>query len=329
MIANHTVLVVDNEAGTRESLRWLLKNEYQVRLAENPLAALRTIEEESIDVVFSDILMEPFDGISLLKRIKAMDSSIEVVMMTAFARHESLLGAIRAGATDYLVKPFDKRQVDEVMRKAIGKRSAGVLERRVLKDLQKNVENSYKGSVDSLMQALGAKDIYTYSHSKRVAQIFKVFASRLGFTAQDIEAHKTMAALHDIGKIGIRDAVLKKNGPLTPEEFEEMKLHPKMGYHIVKHLGICEDAIDIVIHHQERYDGAGYPHGLSGTKIPKASRMFAIVDSYDAMRGTRPYRKGLSKETAMAELKKHAGTQFDPALVADFEGMVEQCGGRI
>ncbi len=329
MITKYTVLVVDNEAGTRESLRWLLKTDYQVRVAENPLLALRMITEESVDVVFSDILMAPFDGISLLRRIKAIDAEIEVVMMTAFARQETILGAMRNGASDYLTKPFDKQQVDAVLRKALAKRSQGLLERRMLGDLNKSVEESFKGSVDSLMQALGAKDIYTFSHSRRVAEIFSLFAKRHGFGAQDVELYKTMAALHDIGKIGIRDCILKKAGPLTDEEFDEMKLHPKMGYHIVKHLGLEEDALDIVIHHQECYDGSGYPHGLAGTKIPLAARLFTVVDAYDAMRGTRPYRRGLSVEQTMSELKNNAGTQFDPEAVHDFELMVKENAGRL
>ena len=329
MIAKNTVLVVDNEAGTRESLRWLLKTNYQVRLAENPMVALRVLAEESIDVVLSDILMEPFDGITLLRRIKAMDATIEVVMMTAVANHNTLLGAMRHGAIDYLTKPFEQGQVAQVVEKSLARRSAGLLEQHVLKNLKKTVDENFKGSVDSLLQALGAKDVYTYSHSRRVADIFKIFAARFGFKSQELELYKTMAALHDIGKIGIRDSILKKAGPLTGDEFEEIKLHPKMGYHIVKHLGLCEDALDVVIHHQERYDGGGYPHGLAGSKIPLASRLFSVVDAYDAMRGSRPYRKGMPQNQVMAELKKNAGTQFDPALVRDFELMVEDNAGRL
>ena len=329
MIAKHTVLVVDNELGTRESLHWILKSNYQTRLAENPVVALRMMEEEPVDVVFSDILMGPFDGISLLQRIKEINPTVEVVMMTAFARHDSMLAAMCLGASDYLIKPFDKKQVDDVLLKVLAKRSQGLLERRVLENMKKSVDEKFKCSVNSLMQALAAKDIYTFSHSKRTAEIFKLFAKRYDYTPQEIELFKTMAALHDVGKIGIRDSVLKKSGRLTEEEFEEIKLHPNMGYHIVKHLGLDEEALDIIIHHQERYDGKGYPHGLAGEKIPLTVRLFAVVDAYDAMRGTRPYREGISRDEAVRELKKHAGTQFDPKVVCDFEKMLQESSASL
>ncbi len=322
MIAKRTVLVVDNEAGTRESLRWMLKANYQVRVAENPLTALNMMQQEPMDMVLSDILMEPFDGIALLQKIKAKDKAMPVVMMTAFANHQTVLGAMRAGALDYLIKPFDVKQVEDTVQKALAQRDQDMLEKRVLNDMTKTVEQQFKGSVDSLMQALGAKDIYTFAHSKRVAVVFKRFAKRHGFRDSELELYQTMAGLHDIGKIGVRDSVLKKPGALTPEEYEEIKLHPKMGYHIVKHLDLSDESVDIVIHHQERYDGNGYPHKLAGNKIPLASRLFAVVDSYDAMRGPRPYRQeGLSHETTMQEIKRNAGTQFDPALVHDFDKM--------
>jgi HD-GYP domain-containing protein (c-di-GMP phosphodiesterase class II) len=195
--------------------------------------------------------------------------------------------------------------------------------------LKKNIEKSFQGNVGSLMQALSSKDICTYSHSKRVGELFERFASRYHFTTHELEMHKTMASLHDIGKIGVRDAVLKKKGRLTAEEYEEIKLHPQMGYHIVKHLGLPEECMDLVLYHQERYDGKGYPHGMSGQRIPLTTRLFSIIDAYDSIRRNRPYRKGAPQQETLDEIKRHAGTQFDPELVHDFQSFVEANAARL
>jgi len=179
------------------------------------------------------------------------------------------------------------------------------------------------GTVRSLVNTLDAKDKYTCGHSDRVALMAKCIAREYGLSEQECQRIYLAGLLHDIGKIGVRDEVLTKAGPLTPEEFAEIKLHPVFGYEILKHLSQLQHVLPGVMHHHEAWNGTGYPHGLKKEEIPVAARILAVADAYDAMTSDRPYRKGISQQKAESILRQGSGTQWAPAAVSAFFEVID------
>jgi HD-GYP domain-containing protein (c-di-GMP phosphodiesterase class II) len=189
-----------------------------------------------------------------------------------------------------------------------------------IRHLTKNqeLEDFYFETVNALAQAIEVKDVYTGGHGDRLVDFAISIAERLGVSPEEKVWLKYAAALHDIGKIGVKETILTKPGKLTSEEYEEMKTHPAKGAEILKEVKFLAPVVPIVYHHQERYDGKGYPAGLSGNEIPIGSRIVAVLDAFDAMTTNRPYRKGLSTEVAINELRRYLGVQFDPQVVEAF-----------
>jgi putative nucleotidyltransferase with HDIG domain len=173
----------------------------------------------------------------------------------------------------------------------------------------------YEGTVNALILTIDAKDHYTYNHSNRVSQLSSQLARELRVPDKIIKEIENAASIHDIGKIGIEEHILKKNGKLTPDEYTEMKKHPVIGVRIVQSVPFLEDAIPVIHHHHERYDGNGYPEGLKGEQIPLSSRIVMVADAVDAMMRARPYREALTIDNVMSELRDNAETQFDPEVV--------------
>lgn len=194
-------------------------------------------------------------------------------------------------------------------------------------DLQKayvDLQTSYEATIEGWSQAMDYRDQETEGHSRRVTSLLIALAKRLGYEPQEIDRMKRGATLHDIGKIGIPDSVLKKNGPLDESEWVLMKRHPLIAHDMLSRIPYLRDSLDIPLHHHERWDGTGYPHQLAGEEIPVAARLFAIVDVYDALTSDRPYRKAWTKEDTLEYLRTHAGTQFDPVLAEEFVRMIEE-----
>ena len=192
------------------------------------------------------------------------------------------------------------------------------------------ITDSYQFTLEAMADMLDARERMTGAHSKRVARISTLLARKLGCSLEEIEIIGTGALLHDIGKIGIPDAILLKAGPLTPEERAVMKMHPHIGYNIIKAGPGLEPASEIVLEHQERYDGQGYPRGLRGEEISLGARIFAVADAYDAIRSPRVYSPARSAAAAREEILRNRGTQFDPAVVGmllDVQEEVEEIGG--
>jgi len=252
------------------------------------------------------------------------------------------LDAIRNGAYDYLTKPFDREQLLDRVRRALENRRLRLenlrfqlhLEslvaektaqlRQINADLQRANEE-LKRSHDMMLEALGdaldLKDAETEGHSKRVTAFTIAIARAMGLSAEEVEAIAHGAFLHDIGKMAIRDSVLRKPGPLDPEEVEEMQKHCELGYQMVRKIPFLKDAAEIVYTHQERWDGSGYPRRLKGEEIPLGARIFAIADTLDAITSDRPYREAQNYQTAREEIERWAGRQFDPVIVKVFLNM--------
>lgn len=323
------ILVIDDEMSPRESIKLVLKDKYIVTTASGAVEGIGHMAQNPIDLVVLDIKMPDMDGITALQEIKKNHPDTEVVLLTAYASLETAKSAVRLGAFDYLQKPFDISDVINVVERGLEKKNTHdhlKQERTQLLDKTKYLEDqvnkareniiiSYEGTVKALIKTIDAKDHYTFAHSEHVARLSALIADVLGLTENIKDKIKNAASIHDIGKIGIDENILRKRGPLTAEEFSEIKKHPGIGATIVQAVPFLEDAVPVILHHHEKYDGTGYPGGLKGEEIPMNARIVMVADAVDAMRNARPYRDSLSMDTILSELINNAGTQFDPEIV--------------
>lgn len=335
---NRKILIVDDDPAMQKVLPLTLgKAEFEPIVAENGSTALHILESSGgFDCILLDIRMPGMQGTEVLSQVRKRYPLIPVIMLTALDDLDTAIGAMRKGAFDYLVKPVRKASLLEDVRKAVGYRDILLENKRLAREneeyqrsLERKVEErtselaeAYKKlktinieTVKILAETIEAKDPYTRGHCVRVRDISKRIAEELGIASDDIESLQYGALLHDIGKIGISEALLFKATELTPEERESFCLHPVIGMNIVKEVDFFIPIVPIIRYHHERFDGTGYPDGLTGETIPLLARIVTLADAFDAMVSNRPYRKALSMNTALGELKEGAGTQFDPHIV--------------
>jgi len=331
-VPRRRILVVDDELSVRELLADALDAfGYDVRIAGSAAEGFKVVERGEADLVLSDIDMPGENGIDLLRRIKSRDSDIEVIMVTGVVDIDTAIGAIRDGAADYVAKPFNIEEVRIVVERTLEKRQL-IRENReyqfhleeMVAQRTRELEESYEATLRSLVTALDYRDNETQGHSFRVVEYATLVGERMGLGEPDMSWLRRGALLHDVGKIGISDATLRKPGKLDPHEWEEMKKHPELGYRMLVHISHFRPSLDIVLSHQERWDGSGYPRGLQGEAIPLGARIFAVVDTFDAMTSDRPCREALPIRTARDEVRRVAGTQFDPRVAEAFLGIPEE-----
>jgi putative nucleotidyltransferase with HDIG domain len=332
---NGTILIVDDESDIRELLKDFLEGEgFVCQTAANAFEALNLFQQiGDVALLMSDIRMPGKSGLDLLAEIKALDEDVIVIMISAVKDIESAITAMSNGAYDYVSKPFKLNEVAMIAHKALEKRRLVLENKAYQKELEKKVaertrelqvalkrlDNTYTFTLRALVTALDTRDEETQGHSMRVVHYTLKIARLMSISDQNF--YKVLeygALLHDIGKIGIPDAILRKPGKLTPEEWVVMRQHPEIGYGILHRIEFLEEASRIVLHHHENYNGTGYPQGLREEEIPIGSRIFAVADTLDAMTSDRPYRKALSLETVASELDKFSGQQFDPVVVKAF-----------
>lgn len=321
------VLVVDDEEFLRSIVRERLEIAgYSVEEASNGNEALAMLDNGgSYDVLLTDIRMPVMDGITLLGEWGKRCPGTAGIVMSANAELDTAVHALKMGACDYITKPFNFDVLLITIENALRKKD---LERQ-LDDYRTNLEEKvkeqtdiinsmYVRSIDAMIKALEAKDFYTRGHSQRVTLYSMAIAAELGMKDQELEDLHRASVLHDLGKIGVREAVLNKPGKLTEEEFAEIVRHPETAVRILEPIPFFRPLLPAILHHHERFDGRGYPTRLSGTNIPLASRIMAIADTFDAMTSTRAYRKALPVADAIAEIRRCSGTQFDPDIVPAF-----------
>ena len=332
-----TILVVDDETNIRELVKEILEEQggYETITASNGKEALDLFlkHRDEIAVVMSDIKMPVMDGLEFLREVKLVDPTAVVIMLSALNDIKSAINAMDRGAYTYITKPFKISELLIVVKRAIEKRKLLVENKRYQLHLEelveartKELEKAYReldevfnSTLLTLVNALDARDTETEGHSERVTHYTLELAKNMGIIDEKfLKTLKIAALLHDIGKIGIPDGILRKPGKLTEEEWQIMKQHPMLGYKILKNIKQLNDVAEIVLHHHERFDGTGYPVGLKGEEIPLGSRIFSVADTIDAMTSDRPYRKALSFEETAEELKKWSGRQFDPEVVNAF-----------
>ncbi len=331
---NDLILVVDDEETIREIVSSMLSGaHFKTRQAASGIEALAILESgEEFDLVLSDLMMPEMDGIALLERAKERYPDMPIVMVTAVHDIQVALKALRDGAYDYLLKPFEREQLMATVNRALENRRLKRendnyrtnLELLVADRTQQwkaalsDLERSYDMFIEALGDALDLKDAETEHHSRRVTAFTIAIAKQMGLSKEEINIIAQGALLHDFGKLAIPDRILHKPGKLTDEEMAEMKEHCYLGYKIIKDIPFLAEAAEIVYSHQERYDGLGYPRGLKGDEIPLGARIFAIADTLDAIRSDRPYRPAQPIEAARKEIELWSGRQFDPRIVKVF-----------
>lgn len=321
------VLVVDDEPRLRRVLVRLLEGEgFSSKEAGSGVEALAVLEQETFPLVISDIRMPQMDGVSLLKEITRRWPDTGVVVVTAVAEVESAVACLQMGALDYVAKPFHLDEVRARVRQALDKRRLILenknyqlhLEERVQAQARK-IEELFLGSAQALVHALEAKDAYLRGHSLRVAEYAVGVARELGIGDDAVDAIALGAHLHDIGKIGVSEEVLHKQGELTEEEYRHIMEHPVIGARILGPM-FRDKSVEIAIvrSHHERMDGKGLPDGLKGDGIAMEVRIVTVADAFDAMTSVRPYRPSLGVARALQELRDGRAVQFDPEAVGAF-----------
>ncbi len=327
------VLVVDDELHVRSMMGSTLERQgYDVHLVSSGREALEALERSTFDLVLTDIVMQDVNGIVLLDRIHAQQPGVPVVMVTAVHDISVAIDAMRRGAYDYLLKPFEREHLIGTVERALNYRRVAEesqnyqqsLEQMVrartemLRHAMEDLEHSYDVTLEALGDALDLKDSETEGHSKRVTAYTIALARAIGLPPDEIKIIARGAFLHDIGKMAIPDEILRKPAKLTPEEQELMREHCTRGYFMLRKIPFLAGAAEIVFCHQERYDGSGYPSNLRAQEIPIGARIFAVADTLDAITSDRPYREARSFDVAREEILRCSGTQFDPAVVEVF-----------
>src|SRR5579862_8381074 len=336
-MAEERILVVDDETAVREAVCSILAQAgytcRPVTSARDALSVLRS--DDGVSIVLSDLIMEGMDGLTLLSKLKQEVPEIPVLMVTAVDDISVALAAIRNGAYDYLLKPFEREQLLAMVRRALETRRLRLenvayqsnLESLVaarteqLRQAMTDLERSYDITLEALGDALDLKDAETEGHSKRVTAFTIAIARAMGLSGERIRVIARGAFLHDIGKMAIPDAILRKPGALNPEEIAIMREHCFRGYQMLRKIPFLSEASEIVYAHQERFDGTGYPRGLRGQDIALGARIFSIADTLDAITSDRPYRAAQSIQVARDEIERFSGRQFDPEVVSVFLDM--------
>ena len=313
--AAYKVLVVDDEIGARESLKLILKDSYAVVTAESAKDGLRKMQAQNVDLILTDIRMPGMSGLEFLKLVRTWYPSVEVILVTAYPDSKTTLKALKEGALDYIIKPFNQWEVIGAVKKAISKRDQVIHTARTLELLKAAIQENYETTTKALIAAIDAKDAYTSGHSQRVSRLFTIIAKNLNLSLESVNLYTQAGYLHDIGKIGVSERVLLKPGPLTKVEWLEVQQHPVIGSRIIEPVKFLRKALKIVLHHHERYNGGGYPEGLKKHEIPFEARLLSIFDAYDAMTSERPYRGAYKHKKALEIITTEAGRQFDPELV--------------
>ncbi len=319
------ILVVDDNKANLTMAKQELSGEYQVTPVTSGAQALMVLEKKHTDLILLDINMPEMDGWDTMKQIRANRAwnQIPIIFLTADASPETEARCLSDGGSDFIAKPF----VPLVMRSRISR----ILELQDLReDLATRLQEKTKqlelvtlNAVMAIAKAIEAKDSYTSGHSDRVALCSVAIAEKLGWDDERVRNLRYVALLHDIGKIGVPDAVLNKPLCLNKEEVDIIRQHALSGGTILKEIHTIPNLQNGALFHHERYDGTGYPMGLRGEEIPIEARIIAIADTYDAMTSNRAYRNRLTESEVFEELKKGSGTQFDPKLLDVFISMLE------
>jgi response regulator RpfG family c-di-GMP phosphodiesterase len=339
-----TILIVDDEPSVCQLLSNRLTHEgFQCRTCSSGEEAAGLVEGKGFDVIISDLRMPGMSGLDLLEIVHKKHPRSAFLIVTGVDDVRVGIDAMKRGADDYLAKPFQLDAVIAAIDRALERKRLEselatyrenleqMVEQRTkqLQAAMKRIEGTYDETLEALGAALDLRDTETEGHSRRVSCCCLEMAKAMGCTSEQLKQIARGSYLHDIGKIGIPDAILLKPARLTEEETAVMQTHARVGYDLVSRIGFLAPAAEIVLTHQEQYNGTGYPQGLMGEEIPLGARIFAVADTLDAMTSDRPYRRALPLSTARAEITRESGRQFDPEVVRVFLSIPDHVWERI
>jgi len=336
--ASPRILIVDDEPEITAILSDLFFGMYDCTTAGSAEQALALLANNQYELVVSDITMPGMSGLDMIPHVRSNSPNTVVVMISGMQTVESAIDALRLGAFDYVMKPFDLRQVEAVVKRALEHQDLITAKQRYedhLEELVKqrtaeldlalnSLEGAYRSTLKALTAALETRDLETHGHSERVVSYSMRLGREYGLEGQILKSLEFGSLLHDIGKIGVPDLILRKPAKLTPEEWVLMREHPSHGQQILRGITFLEGAAKVVAQHHEKWDGSGYPLGLHGEEIDICARIFSVADAFDAITSDRVYRKGKPYEAAALELDEWAGKQFDPKVVEAFHRVPQQ-----
>ncbi len=325
---NYKIIAVDDEEGIIDSLSIFLKRSgYNFIGVTNPEEAIEKVKEEHFDLMILDFIMTPIHGDQVVEEIRKFNKELYILLLTGHKDLAPPLDTIRRLDIQGYCEKSDK--FDQLLLliesgiKSISQMNEIKKINSELSDTYEKLEKSYLESIQTLRYTVEAKDTYTRGHSDRVSEYSVLIGKKLNLSDNDLRILQLGGLFHDIGKIGVPDAILQKDAKLTDDEYSEIKNHPSIGEHILSTATIFQDIIPIVKHHHEKYDGTGYPGRLAGNDIPYLARIAAIADSFDAMTSKRVYRNSLPLETVITEFMRCRGSQFDPNLTDVFLDILE------
>ncbi|MDI6751935.1 MAG: response regulator [bacterium] len=329
------ILIIEDDQDLVRTFTAIMENSgLAVSVAFSGKEAKNLLKRSLPDLILLDIKLPDVNGLNLIEEVKKEFTETAIIVITGHSSLDNAIRALKLGAADFFIKPVDLKALKKATDKCLWEQEKALENKRLYQEVQtQNIElekmmkkikklneelsKAYIETIKSLAEALEARDPYTKSHSDIVANYAKRIAEKMGLPFYEIKKIFQSALLHDLGKMAMPDGILNKPGLLDEKEWEEVRKHPEKSEEILKHLTFIT-FLPIIRHHHERFDGTGYPDKLSGDMIPLGARILAVADSFEAMTRDRSYRKALSKEHAIEEIKRCSGSQFDPKVVIAF-----------
>jgi cyclic di-GMP phosphodiesterase len=333
------LLVVDDEEPIRNALkRFLTGQQYAVHVAGSGTEALTILQAQEIAMMLADIRMPGMSGIDLVPQALDVAPDLAVIMLSAINDATTAALCMQRGAIDYLTKPLELDDLARAVQRGLRRREAAMENRRLDAQIKEefaaraaewereraNTHRITVATLEAMINAMEARDPYLRGHSARVADLAATLAAHMGLSDDDVEQVRLAGRLHDIGKVGTRETVMNKPGPLSPEEYEHVKQHVVIGFQILSPLVPLGPVLGGVRSHHERWDGTGYPDGLRGEEIPIAARIIGAAEIFDALCTSRPYQDKLPSAQAVRRLGEMVGTVLDPKVFAALAEVVNR-----
>lgn len=319
-----SILTLDDDPIITATIQnYFRRSGYAVDVENDPLKAIERVRDGAYDIMLLDFLMSPICGDQVVEQIRKFNQDLFIVLLTG---HKSMAPPVKTIRQLDIQGYYEKSDRFDQLELLVESCVKSIRQLRLIKDYQENLHNAYMQTIDTLRNVVETRDKETEGHSRRVSFLATALAEEIGLPEEEVDKVRLAGLFHDIGKIGVKDSVLLKQGPLDNEEYNEIKKHPAEGVGILSHFTPFEELLPIIGQHHERVDGRGYPKGLSGEEICVSARLIAVADSFDAMISNRAYRKGLGIEKTMAEMERCSGTQFDPMIVDALKRLMSRLG---